>query len=70
MAGKPNGSHAMETDWARAPPPAGSVWERFCKAFYNPEDNSCLGRTPKRWGKSFIFLLRDLLHVDKRKIGK
>lgn len=57
MAGKSNGSHNMETDWARAPPPPGSAWERFCKAIYNPEENSCLGRTPQRWGEfSFIYL--------------
>lgn len=49
MAGKSNGVDT--TNWARAPPTSGPLWVRICKAIYDPEDKSFLGRTPKRWGE-------------------
>ncbi|CAK1549567.1 unnamed protein product [Leptosia nina] len=55
MAGKSNGVDT--SDWARAPPTSGPLWQRMCKAIYNPEDKSFLGRTPKRWGIVLIFYL-------------
>ncbi|XP_045485818.1 sodium/potassium-transporting ATPase subunit beta-1-like [Pieris rapae] len=55
MAGKSNGVDA--SDWARTPPTSGPLWERVCKAIYNPEDKSFLGRTPKRWGIALVFYL-------------
>lgn len=54
MASKSNGTDSSE--WARAPPPSGPVWQRVGKAIYNPAEKSFLGRTPKRWGK-FLFSL-------------
>ncbi|XP_049871814.1 sodium/potassium-transporting ATPase subunit beta-1-like [Pectinophora gossypiella] len=53
-----NKSNGLETtDWARAPPVSGPLWERLVKAIYNPEDKSFLGRTPKRWGIVLTFYL-------------
>ncbi|XP_023942974.2 sodium/potassium-transporting ATPase subunit beta-1 [Bicyclus anynana] len=53
MANKSNG---LETsDWARAPPPNRPFCERALKAIYDPDDNTFLGRTPKRWGIVFAF---------------
>ncbi|XP_050685617.1 sodium/potassium-transporting ATPase subunit beta-1-like [Leptidea sinapis] len=48
-------SNGVDTDWARSPPPAGPLWMRICKAIYDPEEKSFLGRTPKRWGILFVF---------------
>lgn len=55
MASKSNGAHSLETDWARAPPRVDSFWKRCGNVFYNPEENSCFGRTPKRWGILITF---------------
>ncbi|XP_072936824.1 sodium/potassium-transporting ATPase subunit beta-1-like [Epargyreus clarus] len=55
MASKSNGLESSE--WARAPPPSGSIWARIGKAIYNPEEKTFLGRTPKRWGIVIIFYL-------------
>lgn len=60
MAGKTNGAHSVDTDWARAPPKIDSFWRRCGNVFYNPEENSCFGRTPKRWGK-FKYLVTSTL---------
>ncbi|KAL0848803.1 hypothetical protein ABMA28_013228 [Loxostege sticticalis] len=51
MTTKPN----LETDWARAPPPSGPAWRQIANAFYNPEEKSFLGRTPKRWAIVLVF---------------
>ncbi|XP_060802615.1 sodium/potassium-transporting ATPase subunit beta-1 [Amyelois transitella] len=48
-------THDMMSDWARAPPPSGPAWLRAAKVLYNPDDNSILGRTPKRWGIVLTF---------------
>ncbi|XP_068621573.1 sodium/potassium-transporting ATPase subunit beta-1-like [Battus philenor] len=53
MASKINGLEGSE--WARAPPPSGSIVDRIAKIFYDPSDGSILGRTPKRWGIAFVF---------------
>ncbi|CAG5048124.1 unnamed protein product [Parnassius apollo] len=53
MASKSNGLE--ETDWARAPPPSGPIGGRIARIFYNPDDGSILGRTPKRWGIALVF---------------
>ncbi|CAG4991420.1 unnamed protein product [Colias eurytheme] len=55
MAGKSNGVDS--SGWARAPPEAGPLWQRVCKAIYNPQEKSFLGRTPKRWGIVLAFYL-------------
>ncbi|CAH0603542.1 unnamed protein product [Chrysodeixis includens] len=54
MASKSNG---IEDSWVRAPPPKGTFWSRLTNAIYNPEENSFLGRTPKRWGIVLTFYL-------------
>ncbi|VVD05602.1 unnamed protein product [Leptidea sinapis] len=46
-------SNGVDTDWARSPPPAGPLWMRICKAIYDPEEKSFLGRTPKRWDDNY-----------------
>ncbi|XP_022821020.1 sodium/potassium-transporting ATPase subunit beta-1-like [Spodoptera litura] len=53
MANKANGVE----EWVRAPPPPGTCMSRFTNAIYNPEENSFLGRTPKRWGIVLTFYL-------------
>ncbi|KAJ8729740.1 hypothetical protein PYW08_001321 [Mythimna loreyi] len=53
MASKANGVE----EWVRAPPPPGTCFSRFTNAIYNPEENSFLGRTPKRWGIVLTFYL-------------
>ncbi|KPJ13272.1 Sodium/potassium-transporting ATPase subunit beta-1 [Papilio machaon] len=50
---KSNGVEGSE--WARAPPPTGSIGDRIAKIFYDPSDGSILGRTPKRWGIAVVF---------------
>ncbi|XP_026737743.1 sodium/potassium-transporting ATPase subunit beta-1-like [Trichoplusia ni] len=52
MASKANG---IEESWARAPPPKGTFFSRLTNAIYNTEENSFLGRTPKRWGIILTF---------------
>lgn len=52
MTSKVNGN--MD-EWVRAPPPQGTLCQRLGNVIYNPEENSILGRTPKRWGKSLLF---------------
>lgn len=43
-------------DWSRLPQESGPLWRRICRAIYNSEEKSFLGRTAKRWGKLFVNL--------------
>ncbi|CAB3248107.1 unnamed protein product [Arctia plantaginis] len=54
MTSKVNGN--MD-EWVRAPPPPGTFCQRFGNVIYNPEENSILGRTPKRWGIMLTFYM-------------
>ncbi|XP_041969928.1 sodium/potassium-transporting ATPase subunit beta-1-like, partial [Aricia agestis] len=53
MAGKSNGVDV--TEWARAPPKKLPLGERILRSIYDPDDNTFLGRTPKRWGIMVVF---------------
>ncbi|XP_047544736.1 sodium/potassium-transporting ATPase subunit beta-1-like [Vanessa atalanta] len=55
MASKLNGVET--TVWARGPPPNRSCGETFMRAIYDRDENTFLGRTPKRWAIAITFYL-------------